>query len=691
MRKTLPLAVLAAIWCGAAACRGCDSSVKKVLPAIAVAPVSRDFGKVKAGGSAVLSLTVSAVSKAELLISSVRLEDAAPQGASAFALSEVPSRVPELSEQSLQVTFSPQELRAYQAVLVILSNDPEHPETRVPLSGEGAKPSLAVVPECFSAKRCAGSATVEPPAIDFAPEPFERRLAPDVTTLPTVSLINEGEVELLITQLSIEGGDAGAFTFVGNSSLPAGGLPIEARGGVNLSLRFAPTSEAQTDYASEVVVRSDDSARPEVRVKLTGKLRPNLPPKVCANIVRVVPGDGSAPLDYSKKQYWEPLLVPPPGGYDFSQSRNVQPKSLVSFSAISDSADQTRCSSDPEDGRIGLSFEWKLLAAPAGAGPLALGGAATSQASLTPYATGEYTVGLTVKDTQGHATSTTLGFVVALKEDLVAQLSWNGFSEVDLDVHLIRPSSATAGSPFSGAFSFFEEGSGTTSGDINGYARYTGAPGVPGASFDWGEPGTPDDPRLNLDDTGAGQLIENVSLNYPENDPRCAASSCAYKVMVHYFRDARAAVAPGPCIVDGTSCKDGEVCNCALQSTRCVANDAPKTAPPTGAGRCFVPPEPVLRIFIKGNPTPAAVIPLDNLTPPDKLVLPAPCQLLYLADIVWPAKGADAGTPQVLVQGADRGRVTDPLVARFGFRQQSSLQCSPNLTRNGVDWYGPAP
>jgi len=46
----------------------------------------------------------------------------------------------------------------------------------------------------------------------------------------------------------------------------------------------------------------------------------------------------------------------------------------------------------------------------------------------------------------------------------------------------------------------------------------------PRFDFDWGETGTSDDPRLNLDDTGSGVLVENVSLNYPEHDPKCDAA-----------------------------------------------------------------------------------------------------------------------------------------------------------------------
>lgn len=677
-----------------AGCRGCDK-VTSVKPLAGVNPVAVDFGKVKVADTAQAIVNVAAQSQAALTVASITLEGA---GAGAFAVLDPPPYVGALAKAPFALRFSPTAVQAYDAELLIASNDPEHAVLRVPVHGEGAMPVMTVTPECLASKKCAGTYTVSPPAIDFGPEPFLRRLELPVTQLPSISIVDDSEVALVVTQLSLEGPDAAAFAFAGNSTVPAGGLRLEAGTGVNLSLRFKPTSEAQDAYQAVVVIGSDDPAHPEVRVALQGTLRDNLPPVVCANIVGVKPGDGSAPLSWVTKLDWAPLLVAPAGGYDFTASRDIQPKSDVAFSALSDSADPGACTTDPEDGRIGVQYLWEVAQAPPGAGTLVLGSPTASQATLRPFASGEYTVRLTVKDAQGHATVTTLKFVVAIKEDLVAQLSWAGSADVDLDVHLIRPSSVgSPADPFSGAFSFFEEGAANqTSGDLNGYARIKQA-NTPGFDFDWGDVGTADDPRLNLDDTGSGALVENVSLNYPEHDPKCDGGPCTYKVMVHYYRDARAAGSAPACTV--TACLDGEACDCDA-GTACVANGSPDGGAPSGAGRCFVPPAPVVRLFFKANPVPAKVIPLEGLVPADDLRLAAPCQLLYIADVIWPQRGApvdggplpDGGpsTPRVVVKGADgSGRVASPVLARFGAR--SGLQCSPNATVSGVDWYVPAP
>jgi hypothetical protein len=308
---------------------------------------------------------------------------------------------------------------------------------------------------------------------------------------------------------------------------------------------------------------------------------------------------------------------------------------------------------------------------------------------------------LTVTDSRMSATTVTVKFAVAIKQDLVAQLEWQGFAGVDLDLHLVRPSAVTGG-PFTGAFTFFSAGtSGKTSGDMNGFAKRTrdnnaGA----GFDFDWGQPGASDDPVLNLDDRGDGQLLENVSLNFPEHDPLCATSSCTYRVMVHSFNDGRMQNAPIGCVVDGgVGCLDGDACSCATDF-RCVAESAPVGSAPSGSGKCYLAPSPVVRFFFKGSPTAATVVPLEGLIPADAVLVGAPCKMWHVADIAWPAATAtgslpDGGTPPpvVTVVGADvNGRITNPSMVRFGVRSAGgSLQCTPDTTQNAIAWYSQQP
>lgn len=693
--RTLRLLFGFALALSVAGCN-CRQNVNSILPSLGVTPAGVDFGQVKVGATAVRTVKLAARTQTAVTLSSVKLEGA---GAAAYTLSTAPTQVAPLGEESLTITFAPVALEAYTATLVIASDDPDRPTTRVALAGEGAKPILEVTPTCEASLNCKGTVTVTPPAIDFGAEPKDRLVPIPETALPTVVVVNAGPVELTVTRLAVEGADAAAFTFTG--TLEPGGKILGASEGFNVPIRFTPTSEAQTSYAAELVIESDDADRPRVTVALAGTLRPNLPPEVCANLVRVVPpvtGDG--PRDYSSGAEWDALRTPPSMGYDFTATRDVRPGDLAIFSASSPGDATSACSFDPEDGRTSLTYAWRLITAPPGGETLALAGAATSQVQLRPVVTGDYVLELTVADVQLHATTVTMRFAVAVKEDLVAQLQWSGASDVDLDVHLVRPSAADGGT-FSGAFDFFAHGaSGKTAGDINGYAVTTqrAMPGA-GFDFDWGQAGSADDPRLNVDDTGSGALLENVSLNYPENDAACATASCRYKVLVHYFKDARNH-SPTGCFVDGgPGCLDGEACSCGTQA-RCVADGAPIGDAGVGAGKCFPPPMPVVRLFFRGSATPAAVIPLDSLMPPDELVVGAPCHMLYVADVEWPAKSAigslpDGGTPPpvVEVKGADMsGRVVAPLISRFGWRQTGgSLQCSPDVTLSGVQWYTEQP
>lgn len=683
LREILILSA-ACIW--GAACDGCDTRIKNIAPSIAVVPTALDVGSVKVGASGPGVLRLQAKSNAPVTISKVSLEGG---DASAFKVSDSPLEVPALGEEKLALTFSPTEYRAYLATLVIESNDNERPTVRVPVVGQGVSSKILVTPTCELSRGCQGTAKVDPPSIDFGREPLVRLLPIPVTQLPQVAIVNNGDVDLNVTKTVIEGADAAAFSIVGNVQIPTEGFVFGKGEGINFSIRFVPTSKTQLQYQAVLRVDSDDQENGSILVPLTGELRPNLPPTVCANIIEVVPGDGSATVRYDGPDIWNGLKAVPPDGYDFSTSRDIRPASIVTFSAISNASDVTQCTSDPEDGRTGLSFDWKVTGQPSGTSPLVLGNAQTPIATLRPkelsgFATGNYTVELTVKDSQGASTTVFMHFVIALKEDFVVQLSWPGFSNVDLDLHLIRPSAVLSpGDPFSGAFSFFETGPlGKTAGDIHGYAASI-QKSQTGFDFDWGDVGTPDDPRLNLDDKGGGELIENISLNYPENDPLCAASSCTYKIMVHYFKDGRDSTSALACNVTGTSCQDGEACDCADAKSRCVGNTAPKGGKTLGAGLCLEAPTPSIKIFFKGSPTPAQVVPLET----DLQTLGAPCQLFYLADVVWPQRGSTAA-PWVVLKGANaQNQIANPQLRRFGRRSSNSLQCSSNVTVGSVNWY----
>lgn len=670
---------------GVASCR-CGPDVTTVKPSLGVSPVGLDFGQVKVGEAKQLTVKLESQTRTSITFSAITVEG---PGAAAYRLGSTPTELGAQASETLRLTFTPPAEAAFTATLRLDSNDPERPTVRVALAGEGAEPRFVVTPDCPASRGCVGTVVVEPPSIDFGQEPLSRPLAPDPTKLPAIVVVNEGAVALHVESLTFGGADATAFSIAGNMAFPDGGVLLGASEGFNLPLRFVPTSEAQTSYAGTVTLTSDDPHTPSVTIALQGTLKPNEPPSICANLIRVVPQDvGTNPRDYGTAAEWATLMNPPAGGVDLTLRRDVRPGDLVVLSATSDTADLTKCSTDPEDGRAGLTYLWRITSDPTGPVMTPLG--ATEQVQFRATRTGEYTVALTIADSSGSMRSTSLRFAVAVKQDLVVQLEWPGFPGVDLDLHLVRPSAVTGNDAFTGTFAYFNAGAANrTSGDINGYAN-TVRQANAGFDFDWGGPGSDDDPRLNLDDRGDGQLIENISMNYPENDVTCDAG-CTYPVLVHYFEDNRMPMTPPSCVVDDTpGCADGEACTCVAQQ-RCVADAPTDGGAPFGSGKCYAAPKPVVKIYFYGSATPARELPL----PPAEVLLGAPCSTWHVADIDWPGRALqgslpDGGTPPPVIRAiGETGGVVTPSLARFGRRAPGgSLACSPNVSQGPVDWYG---
>ena len=681
------------------ACR-CGPQVNKIAPSLNVSPTGISFDKVKVDDAATFIVNFESKTNTAVTVSSVKLEaGTAPGGVEGFTLKNTPTQIEALGKTQMQIVFTPKAVQAYSVTLVISSDDPEKPQVRIPVIGEGAQPLVAVTPECSLNRQCNGTAVVSPPSLDFGQEPLTRPSPIEVTKLPSINIVNAGAVSLTVTVHGVTGADASAFSIAGNAIAPETLTILEPGDGLNVPIRFVPTSFSKTDYAAELKIDTDDPTQLVVTVALKGKLKPNVAPVVCANLVRVTPPPAvDAPRDYSQRAVWDTLLIAPATGYDFRKNRDVRPGDLVQLSALSDAANASVCTTDAEDGRTGLTYEWKLSAFPIGAMGLAISGATSAQAQLRPVVTGDYTLDLKVTDTAGGVTSVSMQFSVAVKQDLVAQLQWQGFSDVDLDLHLIRPGPPDSG--VSAAFGFFDEGlNAKTSSDINGFSESTRAQSTNGLNFDWGDPGDTDNPKLNVDDKGQGDLTENISLNSPENAAACATSSCVYRVMVHYFHDQRVSTAPACTVTGLAGCRDGETCGCTMGKT-CVADSLPRADAGVGPGKCYLPPKPVVRLFFRGSPVAAAVIPLDTLSPANEVAIGAPCQLLHVADISWPAKNLigslpDGGTPPPTVQiiGADNtGRIINPQFTRYGYRQTGgSLRCSPDTTVSGVDWYSQQP
>lgn len=631
------------------ACR--ENNPRRIPPTLALDATSVEFGAVKVGAEGVKTLTLSAANGADIALSSVRVE-----GAASFVLDTPPSVIGGLGSETVTLRYRPTDAVMESAELVVASDDELHPEVRVALTAHGAWPALSLALACDAATRCEATVQQSPLAVRFADEPFVRLRMLEAAELPQLVMRNDGEVPVVVSTLALGGADATAFSFVGNASIPDGGLVLAVGQQEQVPLRFRPLRDTQVDWVGTLNVQSDAHTTPSVTVPLAGSLRPNLPPVVCVNVSRVA-AQGFPPRDYDQPSSWMEAQTDA-GVVDLSALRDVAPRAEVTLSALS-SPTETTCTSDPEDGRLGLTWSWTLTAQPGGSTPATLLNAASPRATLRPFATGSYTAQLTVTDSQGNATSQSVTFVVAVKNDLVVQLEWAGSPGVDLDVHLVRPGAMP-----------FAPWVGLVSGDLNGYAATTRADG---GVFDWGVAGLmADDPRLNFDDTGAGPLLENISLNLPENDAACMSASCEYMVAVHSFRDGRDAGTPASCTVaPDAGCVDGDECTCGA-GFACVAQSAAMGVSAAGAGRCLATVPATVRVYLRGSAVAALSAPV---------VLGAPCQLVEAVRVQWPALGSDAG----ITVSAGSG------VKRFGVRGAGQTQCSPDGPQAGVPWYREQP
>lgn len=572
-----PATVVFALFVGAA-CR--EPPAHGVAPAVQVPGGALDFGALRLGDDALRTVVVRSTSAA-----SVRIRELRVDGDAAFTVLTSAAEVPALQSAELTLRFAPVLEGDAGAELVIASDDAERPEVRLPLRGRGVAAQLSVQFTC--APDCA--ATLHGGDVTFAPTPVLRARPIDVATLPRLVLRNTGEVDAVVQRITLEGA---GYAFVGNALVPAAGRRFPPGTSQSVPLLFQPTVPTPGDWPGSVRVTSDVGVSD---FALHGSVRENLPPNACAGLSRVG----------ARELAWGATPLVPPGA-------------VVTLSALS-SPDDTRCTTDPEDGRVALGWHWRLTEAPQG-NTAALLEADTPTPRLRPVLVGRYAAELTVTDAQANASTATVTFDVGERSALVAQLDWSGTPLVDLDLHLVRPGAT----PFD------------VHGDVNGYSALLRDAGV-----DWGA-------QLRFDDTGDGPLVENITAEAL----RCDAGACRYELYVHGFRDRRPPAPASTCTLDG-ACLDGERCQCA-SGEACVADEAPPDAGARGTGRCLPGTPATVRVFVDGATTSSLDVPL---------IIGAPCQLLHVATVT----STDAGVTVTAASGAQR----------FGTRQAASLQCAP--------------
>ncbi|MBO86825.1 MAG: hypothetical protein CL927_15850 [Deltaproteobacteria bacterium] len=231
---------VALVWGALVGCKRDDTLIKRedpsaTAPDIMLDPWSIDFGKVPLGESATQQVTVINRGNATLYV-----ERASPEGTGAFTIPDVvlPMEIPSGEEQRVDVVYTAAGVDA--GAIEFGSTDPDSPAVSLALRGEAAFPQLDTNPESLQIGRVVRCGE----AID------------------EVELINVGEADLIVTELSVAGT---GWSLWESDTLP---LTLAPEGSSPVLVRFSPLADG--DALGSLFVSSNDP-RELVEVPLGGR------------------------------------------------------------------------------------------------------------------------------------------------------------------------------------------------------------------------------------------------------------------------------------------------------------------------------------------------------------------------------------------------------------------------------------
>jgi len=228
---------------GIIACSGPDSSFKKLLPDIAVAPDTIEFGDVVKLYSVTFEVQVLNAGRGPLNIEDIALTDEA-NGTGIFTIEGDPAELGENESLTVSVSFGPDEYLDYEANLVISSNDEDQPEVIIPVTGRGI---IGSTPDI----------EVDPSSVSFD----EVEIGETSGSFFTIK--NRGDGPLSIQDITRTGSDV--FTLITNPT----GQQIVAGSEYTVVVQYAPTDGA-SGHTGGLTITSTDPDESEVDVVLIG-------------------------------------------------------------------------------------------------------------------------------------------------------------------------------------------------------------------------------------------------------------------------------------------------------------------------------------------------------------------------------------------------------------------------------------
>ena len=208
-----------------------------VEPNIAVNPPSVNFGPVAVGVQKSDTLTVNNTGGDTLRISQVST-NVSPQPFNALPIGSLPADVLPGGSIKIVVQFQPPSLGTHRDTVRITSNDPDSSVVKVPLTGEGVEPNIAV----------------NPPSVNFGP------VAVGGGKAYTVEVNNTGTDTLTISSFS---------TFAPFGALLIGPDRIAPGGFSKIEVKFQPDSVRV--FNDTLTIISNDPDEGIVKVPLTGQ------------------------------------------------------------------------------------------------------------------------------------------------------------------------------------------------------------------------------------------------------------------------------------------------------------------------------------------------------------------------------------------------------------------------------------
>jgi len=224
----------------AAACTGPETEINVLVPVIAAAPATLDFGEVVVEYSETELVQIINAGRAELDVTSITVDD----NEGAFTINPTSIVIGVDESVPVEVNFAPGTFIEYAPNLVIQSNDEEEPEVLIPITGEGVD---GPVPQI----------EIDVLSIDFDTVP----IGEDDDAYITIT--NVGDGPLIIEEITQAG--SGAFSIEVN---PDGQTMAEQGDYSTMVVAYTPTTE--DGDSGSITVNSNDPSDPEIEILLLG-------------------------------------------------------------------------------------------------------------------------------------------------------------------------------------------------------------------------------------------------------------------------------------------------------------------------------------------------------------------------------------------------------------------------------------